>query len=472
MRVQQLAAMPAPESLACSLAGLPGLCWLDSDGGASGDARYSFLAALPAEIHRLPLDHPRPFDLLDALAVADPDPRSSAAGSGGSARPAALRGVLVPRGEPVSPQRPLSAAIVPHWVGYIAFAAGRAQAAAQAGAGPALVLARYPALFVLDHEQGAAYVAGDDEASCQLLLAQLDRPESRPRASAGALRAADPALHADAIERALELIRAGDLYQVNLAREFSAALAGDALALALAMRRQSPVPLGFYFDDAERQVIGRSMERFLRWDARSRALHTRPIKGTVARDGQDAAESDALRADPKERAEHTMIIDLMRNDLGRVAEVGSVRVVEQMRVEAFAHLHHLVSTIACITRKDVRLSDILSATFPPGSVTGTPKLRAIAAIEALEVTPRGIYTGAFGYLDRAGGLSLSVAIRTAVVEAGVARYFAGGGIVEASDAAREIAETDLKARVFVEALRRLEDALGDPSEVAQCQPLF
>jgi anthranilate/para-aminobenzoate synthase component I len=150
-----------------------------------------------------------------------------------------------------------------------------------------------------------------------------------------------------------------------------------------------------------------------------------------------------------------MIVDLVRNDLGRVAAIGSVQVEQRFAVEPFARLHHLVSTVACTTRPEVRASDILYATFPPGSVTGTPKLRAIETIAALEPVPRGIYTGALGFVDRAGGLSLSVAIRTAVVEGSEASYFAGGGIVEASQITREIAETELKARVFVDALRGL-----------------
>jgi para-aminobenzoate synthetase component 1 len=455
MLVQQLAGMPSPEQLACALAGSPGLAWLDSDGAAGAAGRYSFVAALPAESRRVPLGAPQPFRLLDTLAA---DAGSPAAGSGARQASDPCRR---------KPPPPLAAEL-PHWIGYIAFDA--LQPGPGSRSGPGVVLARYPALFVLDHAQARWFVAGDDRQACQRLLALVARPAPLPRACAGALAVADPAEHARAIERALALIARGDLYQVNLARRFCAPLSGDPLALALAMRRESPVPLGFYFDDGERCVLGRSMERFLHWDARSRTLLTRPIKGTVERAGDDAGERTALAADPKERAEHTMIIDLMRNDLGRIAEVGSVRVVERMQVEAFAHLQHLVSTIACTTRADVHASDILYATFPPGSVTGTPKLRAIAAIDALETAGRGIYTGALGYVDRAGGLSLAVAIRTAVVEAGVASYFAGGGIVEASDVAREIAETELKARVFVNALRALDRL--DPAEVAQTDSLI
>jgi anthranilate/para-aminobenzoate synthase component I len=209
-----------------------------------------------------------------------------------------------------------------------------------------------------------------------------------------------------------------------------------------------------YLDAGDHFVLGRSMERFLEWDRVARTIETRPIKGTVARCGADDAETATLRGDPKERAEHTMIVDLMRNDLGRIAELGSVEVRRFLDVEPFAGLHHLVSTIVATTRPEVGLREVLLATFPPGSVTGTPKHRAMQVIEALEPRARGIYTGAYGFVDRCGGLSLAVAIRTAVVREGTAHYFAGGGIVEASDPAREVAETELKARVFLDAARR------------------
>jgi anthranilate/para-aminobenzoate synthase component I len=270
------------------------------------------------------------------------------------------------------------------------------------------------------------------------------------------LEAPDPALHAAAITAALEHIRRGDIYQVNLARAFVAQYVGDPLLLALAMRDASPVPLGFFFDDGERAIVARSMERFLRFTRATRELVTRPIKGTVARTGDDSADAEALLQDPKERAEHAMIIDLMRNDLSRVAELSSVQVAAVMQVERYAKLSHLVSTVTCQVRPEFTLQDIAAATFPPGSVTGTPKLRAIEIIEALESVPRGVYTGALGYVDRDGGMSLAVAIRTATVSGGQARYFSGGGIVEASRIEHELAETELKAQVFRDALQALD----------------
>jgi para-aminobenzoate synthetase component 1 len=157
-----------------------------------------------------------------------------------------------------------------------------------------------------------------------------------------------------------------------------------------------------------------------------------------------------------------MIVDLMRNDLSRVAELGSVRLDGVLEVEPFARLLHLVSTVRCTTRPEVGLCDVLEATFPPGSVTGAPKLAAVALIEALEAVPRDVYTGAVGFVDRTGGLSLAVAIRTAIAERGELRYFAGGGIVEASDPERELRETELKAQVLFDAAELLErDADGE-----------
>jgi anthranilate/para-aminobenzoate synthase component I len=278
--------------------------------------------------------------------------------------------------------------------------------------------------------------------------------------------------HERAVRAALGHIAAGDCYQLNLARRWRADFEGDPLALYLAMRARSPVPLGAFVQAGDHAVAACTMERFLAWEGRDGGrLVTRPIKGTLARRGDDAAEARALRADEKERAEHAMIVDLMRNDLGRVAEVGSVRVDEVFRVEPYAALSHLVSTVSCRTRAGVTLRQVLEATFPPGSVTGTPKRRAMERIEELEASPRGVYCGAVGYLARDGGLSLAVAIRTAVVGRPVAGdgadgnaddraraardvvvYHAGGGLVAASDPARETDETELKARVFLEAL--------------------
>lgn len=436
MHVTELPSEATAEAMAERLVDRPGLAWLDGDGSGSEDGRFSFVASDPTQVVTTELDAGAPLSFFDRLASAQTE------GATGCALPAEL---------------PL--ARIPLFVGYIAYDAsfsGRPRRHARSKAKVAC-FARYEACLAFDHAGQRAFVIGDDRAACERLRARLVQPARELVARVGAVRVAEATEHAAAIERALEHIARGDIYQVNLARAFAASYEGDALALALAMRRQSPVPFGFFFDDGGRAIVGRSMERFLRFRRATRTLVTRPIKGTLARAGRDADEASTLAHDPKERAEHAMIIDLMRNDLSRVAELGSVRVPEIMAVERYAKLSHLVSTVECRTRPEVDLREILEATFPPGSVTGTPKLRAMEIIEALESEPRGVYTGAYGHVSRDGGLELAVAIRTAVVEHGQARYFAGGGIVEASQVARELAETELKARVFCDAL----EALGE-----------
>ncbi|MGB5812050.1 MAG: anthranilate synthase component I family protein, partial [Polyangiales bacterium] len=316
-----------------------------------------------------------------------------------------------------------------------------------------------PALIAIDHRLDEHWIVGDDEEACRAFMQRLEghtggAPDD---AQVGQARVDDAELHRQAIQGALRYIARGDVYEVNLARRWSAPYEGNAFELWEAMRDSSHVPLGAFIDGGDHAVLACTMERFLRWNAETRALVTRPIKGTIPRDLDDARAQSRLRADPKERAEHTMIVDLMRNDLGRVAETGSVRVDAPLSVEPFTGLYHLVSTVSCVTRPDATLKSIVEATFPPGSVTGAPKLRALEIIESLESYPRGAYCGAVGFVDRDGGLSLAVSIRTANVRAGEVQYFAGGGIVEASDPGREVDETNLKARVFLDAVARLRE---------------
>ncbi len=359
--------------------------------------------------------------------------------------------------------------MAPRWMGFVAYDAAYAGSAHEArlprdASLPLSWLGRYDAVLAWDDSAGESWLLGDDAAAVERLEARLDagRALPPPAARVGPVTSPDPAHHVRAIERALVHIADGDIYQVNLARRFTAPFEGDALALFLAMREASPVPLGYFVDTGEHAVLARTMERFLSWEGPGGALSTRPIKGTIAREGDDASEASRLSSDEKERAEHSMIVDLMRNDLGRVADVGTVVVESPLVVEPYAGLSHLVSTVHCRTRPEVDLCDVFTATFPPGSVTGTPKIRAMQIIEALEDVPREVYTGAVGMIDRAGGARFAVAIRTAQVRRGEVVYHAGGGLVEASVPAREVAETELKARVFFDALGALGDA-GAPS---------
>jgi para-aminobenzoate synthetase component I len=265
----------------------------------------------------------------------------------------------------------------------------------------------------------------------------------------GPLAAADPeAQHLAAVARVLEYVRAGDVYQVNLARRLTAAVhaGGGPLGWAAMQRLEadSPAPHALWLCDqaAGRALLGNSPERFLRVTS-DRRIETRPIKGTRARGG-----AATLAASAKDRAEHVMIVDLERNDLGRVCETASVRVESLLRPVALPTVDHLVSTVAGRLREGAGLPEILRATFPGGSVTGAPKIRAMEIIDELEPARRGPYTGATGWLGAGGDLDLAVAIRTALVDDGRLTLWVGGGVVADSVPEEELAETEIKARAF------------------------
>lgn len=427
-------------TVARRLRGEPGFAWLDSNRSEARDGRYSFFSAWPSDEIRVEFGAEAPF--------------------------AALRGLSTP-GSDTNPDGPRPCE-VPAWIGYIAFDASwsapvRGRPRFERAQDPILLFQRYPALLAVDHEDGGCWIVGDDQSACDRFRARLDEPKEFRGATPviGDIEVDDAAEHRDTIGKALEYIGMGEVYEVNVARRWQAPFEGDALRLWQAMRTASRVPLGMFLDGGDHAVLACTMERFIHWDAWSRTLVTRPIKGTIRREATEDGSSERLLADPKERAEHSMIVDLMRNDLGRVAEVGTVNVDAPLIVEPFTGLYHLVSTVSCVTRPDVALADVLVATFPPGSVTGAPKIRALEIIEELEKHPRGIYCGALGFIDRDGGLSLAVAIRTATVRDGLVSYWAGGGIVEASDPDREVAETELKARVFLDAVQSLRGGETD-----------
>jgi para-aminobenzoate synthetase component 1 len=266
-----------------------------------------------------------------------------------------------------------------------------------------------------------------------------------------------------AVARIQAYLRDGDAYQVNLTQPFTTSLDGPAWALLARLAAQHPGAYAAYVDLGDRQLVVNSPELFLR--RRGPRVETRPIKGTrprgtdVARDATLVAE---LLADPKERAEHVMIVDLERNDLGRVCEPGSIHVEAHAAVESHPTLHHLVSTIAGRLRPDVGWRELLTATFPGGSITGAPKRRAMEIIAELEIGPRGFYTGAVGWLDPRGHCELGLPIRTGVVADGVLRYHAGGGIVVDSDPDRELDECWLKTAAIRMALA------GETSALDRC----
>ncbi|CAN5868665.1 hypothetical protein BH23ACT8_BH23ACT8_02410 [soil metagenome] len=262
----------------------------------------------------------------------------------------------------------------------------------------------------------------------------------------------DAAAHRAAVAAAQAMIAAGDLYQLNLTLQLAVDWPHGGAALARRLWAASPgAPHAAWLRAGDAEVVSVSPETFLATDA-DRVV-TRPIKGTrprVADPAADRAEAAALQASAKDAAEHIMIVDLARNDLGRVCVTGTVRVPELAALEAHPTVWHLTSTVRGRLRPEVGLDDLLAATFPPGSVTGAPKRMAWSRIRELEPIRRGVYCGAIGVVTR-GLVDLSVAIRTAVVAAGVASYGAGGGIVADSDPAAEHAEALDKAAAFLTA---------------------
>lgn len=298
-------------------------------------------------------------------------------------------------------------------------------------------------------------VVGDDAESVERLSRQLDLSSAMESAQLEWIGSSeDDALHAERIRRILEGIANGAYYQVNLARSFHFVANGSALALYQRLFERAAVPFGFALDAGEgRRIVGASPELCLEVTANG-SLLTRPIKGTRPRGAsarEDLEQISQLTSDPKELAELNMVIDLERNDLGRIAESGSVEVISAGEVESYEAVHHRVATVRAKMRPQTSRHDLLTSFMPSGSVTGTPKRAAMQTIAALETERRGLYTGAMGYLAQDGTLRLAMAIRTLVVNGtGQAAYHSGGGIVADSVAAREITETRWKAQQLLD----------------------
>jgi len=257
-----------------------------------------------------------------------------------------------------------------------------------------------------------------------------------------------------AVDAALAYIAAGDIYQVNLAQRFVVRPPPPALALFAALQ-EHPMPFGAYLDLGDVTLLSNSPECLLK--VYGDTLSTYPIKGTRPRGAdrrRDQSLIDKLVRSPKEQAEHLMIVDLERNDLGRICRTGSVRVEELARVETFPSLHHLVSTVSGQRRAGATLGDVLRSVFPGGSITGAPKVRAMEIIDELEPVARGLYTGAIGFIRFDERAVFNLAIRTAIATPEQITYHAGGGLVADSVADREYEETLLKARPFLAAVSK------------------
>lgn len=272
-----------------------------------------------------------------------------------------------------------------------------------------------------------------------------------------------------AVRRAIDYIRAGDIFQVVPAQRFMAPFDLPPLALYRSLRRLNPSPFLFYLNFENFALVGSSPEILVR--VRKGIVTIRPIAGTRPR-GATAAEdkklADELLADPKERAEHLMLLDLARNDVGRVAQTGSVTVTDQFTIEHYSHVMHIVSNVEGKKRSDVDSLDALFAGFPAGTVSGAPKIRAMEIIDELEPVRRGFYGGCVGYLDGSGDVDTCIALRTALVKDGKLYVQAGGGVVADSDPEAEYQETINKSRALLRAAdMAIENARKKSTKTAQ-----
>jgi para-aminobenzoate synthetase component 1 len=374
---------------------------------------------------------------------------------------------------------------LPGWIGYVGYEVGRhverlPGRAARDTALPDLRLAFYDALLVHDALEGAWTLtrldfdrppagAGEGaEALRQLAKASQNCPHEPPPSPAEEADAAPrPASRPDgdftrpqyerAVARCVEYIAAGDIFQANLSQRFAVADAPPPLAIYQSLRRRNPAWYSAYmsFREGSRTlaVLSSSPELFLH--VRGDEVLTRPIKGTRPRGGHvqtDAAASLELLASEKDNAELAMIVDLLRNDLGRVCRFGTVRVTEPRRLETYATVFHLVATVEGRLRPGVGPAELLRATFPGGSITGAPKVRAMEIIDELEPVARGVYTGCIGLFGAGGDCELNIAIRTIVCDGDTAYLQVGGGVVADSRPAAEYQETLDKARAMLEAI--------------------
>ncbi len=360
-------------------------------------------------------------------------------------------------------------------VGYLAYDTARwfePSVSSEPASGDAAGFMLFDTVLAFDHVQhrilliANARISGDEDlralhqfacAKIEFLERELERALSLTRgASVDALTMSSNLTQPEfeeIVKQAKEYIAAGEIYQVVLSQRFSANTGVDPFTVYRALRHVNPSPYMFFVRMAGRSIVGSSPEMLVRVEGRRAVTH--PIAGTRPRgrtEEEDQRLGDELKRNEKERAEHVMLVDLGRNDLGRVCTYGSVRVPTFMTLERYSHVMHLVSVVEGQLAEDRDRLDALVACFPAGTVSGAPKVRAMQIIRELEKTPRGIYAGAIGYLDFAGNLDFCIAIRSVVLESGQAFVQAGAGIVADSNPTAEYEETRDKARAMVRAL--------------------
>jgi len=322
---------------------------------------------------------------------------------------------------------------------------------------PVALALRCPAAIVVDHQHDRTIllVESGDEALLDAMERDLASAwTATPLPAPSGIEEDAPAKFLEGVARIHEHLRDGDIFQVNLSRAWQVAYerAPAPADVYAALRQANPAPFAGLLQGDGWAIVSSSPERLV--EARHGIAQTRPIAGTRPRVAGDdeLARIRELSTHPKERAEHVMLIDLERNDLGRVCIPGTVEVDELMVVESYAHVHHIVSNVRGRLRPDVTPGEVIAATFPGGTITGCPKVRCMEIIAALEDAPRGAYTGALGYIDRNGDLDLNILIRTLTLWDGQVALRAGAGIVVDSIAQAELEETRAKARGLLRAL--------------------
>jgi len=338
---------------------------------------------------------------------------------------------------------------------------------------PDMAIGIYDWAVVVDHSERRAWLAGqgrdpDTDLKWNALVRLFsDTPPERRRApfrvTSPVTSNLTPQHYGRAFDRVLDYISAGDCYQVNLAQRFSAEANGDPWLAYQRLRLINPAPYSAFLSTPYAQILSASPERFLRVD--NRQVETKPIKGTRPRAGHPRLDAELIAelvASEKDRAENLMIVDLLRNDLSKNCELGSVKVPKLFEVESFATVHHLVSTVTGKLAPGRDAINLLRGAFPGGSITGAPKVRAMQIIEEIEPHRRGVYCGAIGYVGYDGNMDTNIAIRTLVHSHGTVRFWAGGGIVADSKRDAEYQETFDKAAALLSLLQQsAESASGN-----------
>ena len=344
------------------------------------------------------------------------------------------------------------------WVGWCDYESGARTAGAPTADAEGDAWLRVTRAAAFEHATGRVWALADDEDldEWSAFVSERRTPPPVPPVTT-ALRTAEarhtPGEYADLIEQCRELIRAGIAYQLCLTTRFTVRGPQDEVGSYLRLRAATPAHHGGFLRIGGRALLSASPEQFLH--ASGGVIRTRPIKGTRPRSADpetDAALAAELQADPKERAENVMIVDLVRNDLSRVCEPGSIRVDGLWVVESYPAVHQLVSTVSGTAAAGTTFGDLLAATFPAGSMTGAPKLSAMTRLHDLEGGPRGVYAGCFGYVGVNGDVDLAMVIRSILIDDEKAVVGAGGGITWRSVAASEVAEVATKARAPLAAL--------------------